>query len=224
MYNCSSTIVAVVNKDNSITITATFNDQSGTPRAPVTLNWSLTNISGDIINGRDHVVVDSPTSEFTIILSGEDLALTTQEELKGGADRQFILEGTDDTPDPEFSGTCIFYICSDKVIVTINSPVNLVGGKYSIYHLAGYGFSDATPLEDSGGVGQVGISITSQYKFLVDYKNYNVDGHTPNTPISCILKWGYPGQVIPWVYEFVIDGNNISMDLTPVADNSYKVT
>ena len=57
-------------------VVATFTDENGTEVAPKTLQWTLTDRKGRIINSRQNVVVGSPaTGANNIVLSGNDLKL-----------------------------------------------------------------------------------------------------------------------------------------------------
>jgi len=54
---------------------AAFSDEDDAPEDVKTLTWTLTDIFGNIINGRDAVVVANPSSTETIVLSDGDLAV-----------------------------------------------------------------------------------------------------------------------------------------------------
>ena len=60
---------------SSFKVTATFYDESGNAVAPDTLTWTLTDEDGSIINGRDAVVITTPSSTENILLEGDDLAV-----------------------------------------------------------------------------------------------------------------------------------------------------
>lgn len=59
-------------------VTISFIDENGDAFSPVTLFWSLVDINGDIVNNREDVEISNPTSEESIVLSGDDLAVTDE--------------------------------------------------------------------------------------------------------------------------------------------------
>lgn len=107
------------------------------------------------------------------------------------------------------------------VALTVLSPDLLVGGHFSIYHSDTFGTSDAVPLQDENGNEQEDVVITGNDGITIAYGTYNVDGHTPGTPIDCTLAWGRPGYVEPGLTEFTIAGENVTITLSPKADPSY---
>lgn len=79
-------------EEDTYAIVATFTDENGDPATPATATWTLTNMEGTIINGRENVNITSPSSEETIVLSADDLALDTDEV--GGANRILTVKAT----------------------------------------------------------------------------------------------------------------------------------
>ncbi len=57
----------------------TFTADDGSEPDITSLSWTLTNLDGDVINGREDEAVDEPAAENTIVLSGDDLALEDQD-------------------------------------------------------------------------------------------------------------------------------------------------
>ena len=107
------------------------------------------------------------------------------------------------------------------VALTISSPSILVGGHFSIYHKDTFGTHDAVPLQDEDGTEQEDISITGSDAITIAYGSYDVDGHTPGTPIDCTIAWGRPGYVEPGDMDFTIQDENLTVTLSPKADPSY---
>ena len=71
------TILRTRAKENSTYIvTVTFYDEDGNQVPPTAVQWSLTDKSGTVINGREDVVL-SPAEEVEIVLYGADLAVGT---------------------------------------------------------------------------------------------------------------------------------------------------
>lgn len=66
-------------EESSVGIKFTFTKEDGTAPTISSMTWTLTDTDGAVINGREDVSISSPTAEQTIILSGDDLALTNQE-------------------------------------------------------------------------------------------------------------------------------------------------
>ena len=53
-----------------------FEDEDGNVTSPSAMTWSLVDENNVIINSREDVAVSSPTSSETILLEGDDLALS----------------------------------------------------------------------------------------------------------------------------------------------------
>ena len=58
-------------------ITASFFDENDTAVVPASILWSLTDARGDVVNSREDVAVAVPAAVIDIVLSGDDLAVTT---------------------------------------------------------------------------------------------------------------------------------------------------
>lgn len=71
-------------------IDVTLLDEDGDSLAPATLSWSLKDVGGNVVNSREDVEIDPPTSSVTITLTGADLALTANRP----AQRILSLSGT----------------------------------------------------------------------------------------------------------------------------------
>jgi hypothetical protein len=69
-------------------VTAAFTDEDDAAVAPTTLTWTLTDDLGTVINDREDVEVESPSSSEDIVLSGDDLAVAD------GSVRILTVEGT----------------------------------------------------------------------------------------------------------------------------------
>lgn len=63
------------NESSSYYVLATFYDEDDSAVVPDTLKWTLADISGNIVNSRDEVVVSTLNSTVVIALSGDDLAV-----------------------------------------------------------------------------------------------------------------------------------------------------
>lgn len=56
-------------------ITLNFRNHNGAPATPDSATWTLTDINGNVINGRLNEAIAPVSSQETIVLSGNDLAL-----------------------------------------------------------------------------------------------------------------------------------------------------
>lgn len=65
--------MATANEESTFFVTCTFADEDGSAVVPSSIKWSLRNGAGNIVNGREDVVIAMPASEITITLSGADL-------------------------------------------------------------------------------------------------------------------------------------------------------
>jgi len=80
-------------EESTCVIKCVFTDEDGNAVIPATLTWTLTDISGNIINSRENVSVAVPASTTYITLTGDDLALTAGRD----QDRILLVEGTYDS-------------------------------------------------------------------------------------------------------------------------------
>lgn len=83
-------------EESTYVVTAAFTDENGDAVIPNVINWTLTDIKGNIINCRDSVSVASPAASITIILQGEDLGIDESYE-EGAVRRILTLEATYDS-------------------------------------------------------------------------------------------------------------------------------
>lgn len=60
------------NEGGSKVVTAVFTDEDGADVVPNSVNWTLVNEAGSVINSRENVVV-SVAQSVSIVLSGDDL-------------------------------------------------------------------------------------------------------------------------------------------------------
>jgi hypothetical protein len=79
---------------STFVVTVSFLDEDDSPVIPNSATWSLVDIRGDIINGREDVVISPLDSTVDILLSGNDLVVT------GGHDedkRYLVVEAVYDS-------------------------------------------------------------------------------------------------------------------------------
>lgn len=58
-----------------ISIIMSFIDDNGVARTPTSASWTLSKVDGTIVNSREDVTINSPTSGETVVLSGSDTAI-----------------------------------------------------------------------------------------------------------------------------------------------------
>lgn len=80
-------------EESTYVITASFFDENSEPVVPNDIAWTLTDMTGNIVNSRDAEVI-TPASVVYIVLSGDDLAVGSESD-----DRRRIvtIEGTYDS-------------------------------------------------------------------------------------------------------------------------------
>jgi hypothetical protein len=91
----TTTLATHAKEQSTYSISASFTDEDDEAVAPKTLSWTLTDISGTVINERENVNIPSPSASEDIVLSGADLALQSNESTQGV--RVFTVEGTYDS-------------------------------------------------------------------------------------------------------------------------------
>lgn len=79
-------------EESSYIITASFTDEDGSAVTPNVLTWTLTDNQGNVINEREAVSL-TPATAVEIVLSGDDLALTTNDSRR----RRVVVAGTYDS-------------------------------------------------------------------------------------------------------------------------------
>jgi hypothetical protein len=80
-----TTLVTKAVEKSTYIITCAFTDAAGAAVIPDSINWTLTDAEGNIVNGRDDTSIAVPAAEVDIVLSGDDLACPH------GRDRALIL-------------------------------------------------------------------------------------------------------------------------------------
>lgn len=85
------------NEESTYVITAAFTDEDGASVLPDSINWTLTDSSGNIINSREQVAVSVPAESINIVLSGDDLALQAGETDEAKVQRVLTIEAVYDS-------------------------------------------------------------------------------------------------------------------------------
>lgn len=57
-----------------------FKDEDDLPVIPTSINWTLTTLSGEVVNSRSEIDVSPPASEVNVVLSGDDLQLLVHKD------------------------------------------------------------------------------------------------------------------------------------------------
>lgn len=107
--------------------------------------------------------------------------------------------------------------------LTVVGPAIAQGGTFSLIHEDTFGASAPTYLQDETGTPQKDISISASHGIVIAYSTYNVDSHTPNTPIPLRLTWNRPGFIEPDNFAFSMGPSNQQVTISAVADPSYSV-
>jgi hypothetical protein len=68
-------ISTYANEKGTYIITVNFYDEDDVAVTPNSLTWTLSDVDGNVINSREDVVVNTPSSTEEIVLTGEDLAI-----------------------------------------------------------------------------------------------------------------------------------------------------
>lgn len=71
-------------------VTLSFTDEDANAAAPDELKWTLTTLSGVVVNGRADVIV-TPAATVTIVLKGDDLQILDWQD---DGKRLLTVEGT----------------------------------------------------------------------------------------------------------------------------------
>ena len=82
---------------SSVGMRITVVDEEGDDLIPSAATWTLTDLDGTVINSREDVAITPLAAEMTVLLSGDDLALTDQSNALEM--RLFTFEGTYDPGD-----------------------------------------------------------------------------------------------------------------------------
>lgn len=77
-------------EQSSFKISVVFKDESGNSVEPETMAWTLTDIGGSVINNLVDQTIENPSSEESILLKGDDLAVDGNVKTK----RIITFEGT----------------------------------------------------------------------------------------------------------------------------------
>ncbi len=105
--------------------------------------------------------------------------------------------------------------------ITVTSPDLAVGGRMSIIHKDTHGTSSPVYLKNEDNIDQKDITIAATQDIVVAYSTYNINGHTPNTPIELVLTWNKPDTVEPDNKTFILGQSNRIESITPTANPSY---
>ena len=69
-------------EEGTYIVTATFTDEDDASVIPDSITWTLTDKNGTVINSREDVSVATPATAVDIVLSGDDLAVTSTGTLR----------------------------------------------------------------------------------------------------------------------------------------------
>jgi hypothetical protein len=63
-------------EESTYPVTVSFTDEAGAAVIPTAATWTLSDKNGNVVNSREDVVISSLAASVTIVLSGDDLALS----------------------------------------------------------------------------------------------------------------------------------------------------
>lgn len=112
-------LAAEAEEESTYIVQCTFTDEDGNAVVPNSINWTLTDDDGTVINSREQVAVGSPASSIEVVLSGDDLLLSETEETYEAASRIFTIEATYDSDagsDLPLKNSCQFVVRNLKYI------------------------------------------------------------------------------------------------------------
>jgi len=108
--------------------------------------------------------------------------------------------------------------------LTVTAPTLAQGGTFSIIHEDTFGASAPTYLQDESGSDQQDIAVAATNSIVIAYSTYNVDSHTPNTPLPLRLTWNKPGAIEPDNAAFTMAAANQTQVIAAQADPSYSAS
>lgn len=93
-------IDSVAQENDTFSIIVDFTYSNDSALTPNTLTWTLTDLDGNVINGRSAEDL-TPASTITVTLTGDDLGVTSTEFAESGdfVTRSLFLDGTYDDAD-----------------------------------------------------------------------------------------------------------------------------
>lgn len=83
-------------EQGTIVVNAAFTDEDNAAVVPVSVTWTLTDASGNVINSRSDQTA-SPAASVDIVLSGDDLAIQAGETALDFAERRILIKATYDS-------------------------------------------------------------------------------------------------------------------------------
>lgn len=86
-----------VNEESTYKITCAFTDAEGVAVAPKTAAWTLTDYDGTVINSRTAVAITPTASSVTVVLTGDDLAITSGKDGRRILTVEAVYDSTEGT-------------------------------------------------------------------------------------------------------------------------------
>lgn len=83
--------MALVLERSTVALVASFRDEANQLVTPTAITWTLTDGDGNVVNERASVDV-APASQVTVVLSGDDLAMSAGDDGR----RQVVIRATYD--------------------------------------------------------------------------------------------------------------------------------
>lgn len=105
--------------------------------------------------------------------------------------------------------------------LTIVPDALATGGTFTVTHEDTFGASNATFLQNELNAQQRDIAMPAAVGIPIAYSTYNVDGHTSGTPIPVRISYNKPGAIEPRNVKVILEGNNITVNISSIGDPSY---
>lgn len=83
--------MSLVLERSTVALVASFRDEANQLVTPTAITWSLTDGDGNVVNSRNAAAV-APAEQVTVVLSGDDLALSAGDDGR----RQVVIRATYD--------------------------------------------------------------------------------------------------------------------------------
>ncbi|MDB4575335.1 hypothetical protein N9112_00065 [bacterium] len=245
-HNVDYAEIMPVSAANSIDPKLTVSDASGAPYSDVTFTNDTAAYSGDV-DGANYdfdYLLDGSDETNEVVHNRINWMLRQTTDINAGDGG--TMRGDKQWPITSFTGdifTVQGYLLNYKasqrnnlrvvdtgpvirswpqsMTLTITAPTIVQGGAMSIYHANTYGTNDAVLFQNEGAVEQKDVAIASSVSIVMAYSTYAVDGHTGGNALDVKIAYNKPGSVEPDVIDATLEGNNLTVAISPSADPSY---
>lgn len=97
------------------------------------------------------------------------------------------------------------------------------GGLFTVFHNNTIGTAASVALQDASSIAQEDITIAASNTISFGYGGYNVDGHTPGTPLDIVVAFSRPGFIeADFSAVTTLSGADVTISLPVTVDPSYR--